>query len=1390
MEKELRHFILYTAIICLAVGALNSTVAASQSLGGHGTHVCGVIDGQWDKRRSDQFFNRHYAQSFAANFNSVEPHTVRLIYFLPNDRAPQRDIDTKLDWLIKDAQQSFAEVMQNHGLGRKTFQFEMDASGKAIVHHMTGRFPDAYYSAKSSLELWDEVWIEVSETFEGFDLTTNVYFAVMDISSESFLPDDGDPDYIICGRGGYYGSFGGRTLMPASGKCFNVRVATHELGHAFGLKHDRVRNAIRRPSSYHADSMTSTFCAAEWLAVHRYFNIGTTYPSRDSRTEIRMSSLPASSTNAIRLRFEITDADGLHQAQLYWIEDVIACQGLNGQSVVYEFELIPALHGISNEVTIRVIDVHGNFIRERYPIDITALLPSPTDVLIQDTNLATAIRQALRLAPSDALTQSNLTQLVSLDASSRGIRNLSGLEHATQLQTLILSNNKIANIDVLAGLSNLTELNLGPAEVGGQWMNNNAISDISALRGLTRLVKLDLAGNFISDISPLAGLTNMDILYLGTNSISDISPLAGLTNLTWLDLGENSISDISVLAGFTHLTNLWLWVNAISDISPLVANTGLGSGDAVYLQFNPLSYQSLRTHIRTLQSRGVTVEFDNQAYSTLVKISGDNQTGPAGAALSDPFVVKVQDGNSAALAGISVVFTVIAGNGTLRTTHTTTNTNGRARSTLTLGPNPGTNTVEVSASGIEGTVTFTAVAGAREGIRIPDSNLRAVISAALGVAPSAQITQSMMATLTYLNADNAGITDLTGLEFATDLTLLNLGSNNISDLSTIADLTNLISLDLRDSDITDISVVAGLTNLTSLDLRDNSVSDISSIAKLTKLTWLNLKGNSVSDLSAITRLTELAWLNLRDNSVSDMSPLAVNTGLGNGDTVSVKGNPLSDQSINTHIASLQNRGVTVEFDQIVVPPKTVNIPDSNLRNAIEKALSKARGTTITVAEMETLTALFAINENIRTLIGLEHATKLTVLDLRDNSISNIAPLAGLTNLTVVRLARNNIAAISSVAGLTNLTVLNFRDNSISDISFLTGLTNLTVLRLDSNSISDLSPLLANTGLESGDTVHLKGNPLSNLSIKTHIPTLQSKGVTVEFDQIVVPPQTVNIPDPNLRNAIEKALSKARGAAITVAEMEALTALNATHKNITNLTGLEAATNLRELDLRDNSISDLSPLAGLPQLTYLNFEDNAISDLSPLVANTSLGDGQEVHIKENPLSTVSINIHIPTLQSRGVIVEFDSRLEIDPNKITGPWLWMIAPTQPGQGGRDSNNVDSLAAGSDGNVTEAGIAANGAKEGDAVGNYVWTLGKIAGTGSNNINAVINAIGMARGDVNHHSSYALITLESVTAQSNVTMRVGSDDSIKVWLNGAVVHNNPINRAQQIFRIVSQSI
>ena len=109
-----------------------------------------------------------------------------------------------------------------------------------------------------------------------------------------------------------------------------------------------------------------------------------------------------------------------------------------------------------------------------------------------------------------------------------------------------------------------------------------------------------------------------------------------------------------------------------------------------------------------------------------------------------------------------------------------------------------------------------------------------------------------------------------------------------------------------------------------------------------------------------------------------------------------------------------------------------------------------------------------------------------------------------------------------MADLTNLTGLYLPSNHITDISSLSGLTNLKTLWLSHNSISDLSPLVANTGLGSGDTVHVRQNRLSYQSLYTHIPVLQGRGVTVEFDNRAptppvpfadVPFDVTNIPEP-------------------------------------------------------------------------------------------------------------------------------------------------------------------------------------------------------------------------------------------------------------------------------------
>lgn len=138
-----------------------------------------------------------------------------------------------------------------------------------------------------------------------------------------------------------------------------------------------------------------------------------------------------------------------------------------------------------------------------------------------------------------------------------------------------------------------------------------------------------------------------------------------------------------------------------------------------------------------------------------------------------------------------------------------------------------------------------------------------------------------------------------------------------------------------------------------------------------------------------------------------------------------------------------------------------------------------------------------------------------------------------------------------------------------------------------------------------------------------------------------------------------------------------------------------------------------------------------------------------------------------------------------NKISGPWLWMIAATEK-EGGATSIEDDSLDFASKGAVTEGMIAQNGTNEGDSVGSYQWLPGFIDVDppnfrdvlfGDGNINKIIGELYNV-GDLDDHTSYALITIHSDIAQSG-QIGISSDDAFKIWLNGVVVGSNAVNRS-----------
>ncbi len=182
-------------------------------------------------------------------------------------------------------------------------------------------------------------------------------------------------------------------------------------------------------------------------------------------------------------------------------------------------------------------------------------------VSIPDANLRAAIEAALGKASGAPITKAEMATLTSLfreNEGFEGIRDLTGLEFATNLTRLNLGHNQLTDISALSGLTSLRYL----------YLNDNQLTDISALSGLTNLTRLSLSLNAITDISALSGLTSLRYLYLNDNQLTDISALSGLTNLRGLLLDRNNISDISPLRDLTELSILDVRGNNLDASSP------------------------------------------------------------------------------------------------------------------------------------------------------------------------------------------------------------------------------------------------------------------------------------------------------------------------------------------------------------------------------------------------------------------------------------------------------------------------------------------------------------------------------------------------------------------------------------------------------------------------------------------------------------------------------------------------------------------------------------------------------------------------------------------------------------------------------------------------------
>jgi internalin A len=162
-------------------------------------------------------------------------------------------------------------------------------------------------------------------------------------------------------------------------------------------------------------------------------------------------------------------------------------------------------------------------------------------VTIPDPNLEATIRQTLN-KPIGALDNLDFLELRHLEILDANITNLSGLEWAENLSSLIINSTFPLSLSPLVDLPNLIGLRLQSVPVPDLWR----------LSQMPQLAFLELNHIPILDLTSLSGLTNLRALSLSQNLLTNIAPLLELPQLAYVDVTLNLL-DLSVGSSATEV---------------------------------------------------------------------------------------------------------------------------------------------------------------------------------------------------------------------------------------------------------------------------------------------------------------------------------------------------------------------------------------------------------------------------------------------------------------------------------------------------------------------------------------------------------------------------------------------------------------------------------------------------------------------------------------------------------------------------------------------------------------------------------------------------------------------------------------------------------------------
>jgi hypothetical protein len=187
-------------------------------------------------------------------------------------------------------------------------------------------------------------------------------------------------------------------------------------------------------------------------------------------------------------------------------------------------------------------------------LDLVSLRIVHMDGLLNGTTLAYSTAGAAALIDS----VKTLARLHTLEFTSLGIADFSGLRDLKAVETLSISGSPVTSLDFLGNWTALKRLQLQFTQVAG----------LEALAGVLQLEELSIWGGDIKAIDALMNLANLrrvELAHVRIASINALQFLPSLSELTLLDVGLTSVAALARLP----LRRLDLSINPLTSISPL-----------------------------------------------------------------------------------------------------------------------------------------------------------------------------------------------------------------------------------------------------------------------------------------------------------------------------------------------------------------------------------------------------------------------------------------------------------------------------------------------------------------------------------------------------------------------------------------------------------------------------------------------------------------------------------------------------------------------------------------------------------------------------------------------------------------------------------------------------